>query len=441
MIYALGGDIVSRIMINYEKKVLDNGLRVILAPMKNTEAVTLLVLVGVGSRHETKKTNGISHFLEHMFFKGTKSRPEPGQVHRELDKIGANHNAFTTKEATGFWVKASAKDFDVSLDIVSDILLEPLFKEEEVEKERNVIFQEIDMYEDNPRQKAQEILENIVFGNQPVGWNIAGSKKTVALIKRKDIIKYEAENYLSENMAVVAAGNFDKEKVFKKISLIFGPVKKGKIKGFAKAKMLQKETQIEIFNKETDQTHLALGMKAYDMYDKRRHALDLLSVLIGGNASSRLFSEIREKLGLAYYVYSWSDQLRDCGYLGMAAGVPHDKLLAVVENIISICSKIKKGDISSNDLDSAKSYIRGQTALRFEASDEIAHFVAGQELFYNEIKQPSDILKKIEAVRKEEVLKIAAELFSPKRLNLSVIGRHGGGEKANKLYKKILTDI
>jgi len=428
-------------MINFEKKVLDNGLRVVLAPMNNTEAVTLLVLVGVGSRHETKKINGVSHFLEHMFFKGTKSRPEPGQVVRELDKIGADHNAFTTKEATGFWVKTSAKDFDVALDVVSDILLEPLFKEEEVEKERNVIFQEIDMRNDNTRLKAQENLENIVFGDQPVGWDIAGSKKSMASIKREDIINYEMNNYLSENMTVAAAGNFDQEKVFAKISRTFNPIKKGKNKDFVKAKIFQKETQVKISSKETDQTHLALAVRAYDMYDEKRYALDLLSTLLGGNSSSRLFSGIREKLGLAYYVYSWSDQLRDCGYLGMAAGVPHNKLSAVVENIVGICSKIKNGGIASSDLDSAKSYLRGQTALRFEASDEIAHFVAGQELFYNEIRQPSDILKKIEAVGKEDVLKIAEELFRPEKISLSVIDRHNEGEKTDKLYKKILAGI
>ena len=440
MIYTKRGDIVL-LMINFEKKVLDNGLRAILAPMNNTEAVTLLVLVGVGSRYETKKINGVSHFLEHMFFKGTRSRPEPGQVLRELDKIGADHNAFTSKETTGFWVKTSAKDFDVALAVISDILLEPLFKEEEVEKERNVIFQEIDMRKDNPRLKTQEILDNVVFGDQPVGWDIAGSKKTVAAIKREDIIGYEAKNYLSENMTIAAAGNFDKEKVFQKISRAFAPVKKGKNKNFIKAKTFQKETQVKIFNKETDQTHLALAVRAYDMYDEKRYALDLLSTLLGGNSSSRLYSEIREKLGLAYYVYSWDDQLRDCGYLGMAAGVPHSKLGAVVENIVSICSKIKKGGISSNDLDSAKSYLRGQTALRFEASDEIAHFVAGQELFYNEVKQPRDILRKIEAVEKEDILKIAQELFRPEKLSLSVVGRHDNDEKTNKFYKKILAGI
>lgn len=428
-------------MINFEKKVLNNGLRVILSPMNNTEAVTLLVLVGVGSRYETKEINGISHFLEHMFFKGTKSRPEPGQILRELDKIGADHNAFTTKEATGFWVKTSGEDFDIALDVISDILFEPLFKKEEVEKERNVIFQEIDMRKDNPRLNVQEIMEGMFFGDQPVGWDIAGDKKSVASIKREDIVKYEAENYLSENMIVVAAGNFEKKSVFKKIDKAFGRTKKGERKNFEKADNCQKETRVKIINKETDQTHLAIAVRAYDMYDEKRYALGLLSTLLGGNSSSRLFMEIREKRGLAYYVYSWADQLMDCGYLGMAAGVPHKKLEEAVKNIVSICSKIKNGDISQEDIDFAKSYMRGQTALRFEESDEIANFVAGQELFYNEIKQPAELLKKIEAVKKEDVLKVAKELFKPENFNLSVVGKHKVGEKTNDFFKKIIADI
>ena len=184
-----------------------------------------------------------------MFFKGTKSRPEPGQVLRELDKIGADHNAFTTKEATGFWVKTSAKDFDIALDVISDILLEPLFKEEETEKERNVIFQEIDMRNDNPRLKTQENLENIVFGDQPVGWDIAGSKKSVASIKREDVIDYEAKNYLSENMAVVVAGNFGKENVFQKVSRAFAPVKKERIRVLLKPKYFRKKRKSKFSTK------------------------------------------------------------------------------------------------------------------------------------------------------------------------------------------------
>ncbi|MEK7069978.1 MAG: insulinase family protein, partial [Patescibacteria group bacterium] len=203
----------------------------------------------------------------------------------------------------------------------------------------------------------------------------------------------------------------------------------------------QKEARVKIINKKTDQTHLALAIRAYDMYNDKRYALGLLSILLGGNSSSRLFMEIRDKLGLAYYVYSWSDQLMDCGYLGVAAGVTHNNFEKALEKIISICSKIKNGDITQNDIDFAKSYLRGQTALRFEASDEIAHFVAGQELFYNKTEQPADILKRIEAVKREDVLNVAKELFKPKNFSLSVIGKHKDVEKINKFYKKILANI
>lgn len=395
-----------------------------MAPMNNTDAVTLSVSVKVGSRWETEKISGISHFLEHLFFKGTKSRPEPGQVHKDLNKIGADHNAFTSKEMTNFWVKSSSKDFDIALDVVSDILLEPIFKEEEIEKERGVIMQEIDMYEDNLRCKAQSVLESVVFGDQPIGWDIAGSKKTVGGIAREDVVKYEKDNYLSKNMAVTVAGNINGNETFAKIKKTFSKVRRGINKSPKKAKIYQREPLIKIVGKDSDQTHMATAFRAYDMFDDKRYALNLLSVILGGNTSSRLFTEIREKLGLAYYVYSWADQYLDCGYLGVAAGVPHEKLTIVVKKIIEICANLKRDYLSEEDIDFAKSYIRGQMALRFESSDEIAGFVSAQELFYNKIEQPSDILKKIEQVDKNSITAVAKELFAPNRVSAVAIGKH-----------------
>lgn len=412
-----------------------------MAPMTNTEAVTLLVSVKVGSRWETRKINGISHFLEHLFFKGTKSRPEPGQVHKDLNKIGADHNAFTSKEMTSYWVKLSAKDFDIGLDVVSDILLEPLFKKEEIEKERGVIIQEIDMYEDNLRAKAQNVLENVVYGDQPVGWDIAGTKKTVTGIKRDDIISYEKENYLSENMVVAVAGDFDKKEALGKLEKTFGKIRKGMNKSCKKAKISQSQPRVKIINKDSDQTHLAAAFRAYDMFDEKRYVLNLLSVILGGNTSSKLFMEIREKLGLAYYVYSWGDQYLDCGYLGMAAGVPHIKLPEVVKKITEICASIKDGAISEDDIKFAKSYVRGQMALKFETSDEIAGFVSGQELFYNKVIQPDDIFEKIEKVSKKDILAAAKELFVPERANLTAIGKHETGAKTENFYKNIFAGL
>ncbi|MCX6731457.1 MAG: pitrilysin family protein [Candidatus Parcubacteria bacterium] len=428
-------------MLNYEKKVLENGLRVIVAPMENTEATTLLALVKAGSRGETKKLNGISHFLEHLFFKGTKSRPKPGQVTKELNRVGAAYNAFTSKENTGFWVKSSAKDFDLGLDIVSDILLEPLFKKEEIEKERGVILQEISMYEDDPRRRVLDIMENVLYGDQPLGWDIAGTKETVKNIKRADVINYEEKNYLAGDTVVVAAGNIESKIVFKKIEKIFKRVRQGKNKTFSPARISGKFSKVKIIKKDSDQTHLAIAFNGYDMFDEKRHILNLLSVILGGNSSSRLYMEIREKLGLAYYVYGWGDQYTDTGYLGMGAGIPHQKMGLVIKKIISIIKEIKEKSVSQKDLNDAKSFIRGQMALRFETSDEIASYIAGQELFYKKILQPEEILKKIEKVNQSDILRIGREIFRPARANLAVIGQQEGDKKNEEQYKKILGKI
>jgi len=425
-------------MLNYEKRILANGLRVIVAPMENIEATTLLVLVGVGSRYETKKINGVSHFLEHLFFGGTKSRPKSGQVHKELNKIGATYNAFTTKEETGFWVKSSAKDFDIGLDIVSGILLEPLFNEKEIEKERNVIIQEINMIEDDPPRRIASVLENVVYGDQPVGWDAIGTKKTINDIQRTDIIRYEAENYLSKNMVVIAAGNIDKKEAFKKIEKFFGRIRKGINKSPKKTKISQKTPQIKIIKKDSDQTHFTLAFRGYDMFDEKRYSLNLLSTILGGNSSSRLFSEIREKLGLAYYVYGWGDQYSDCGYLGMAAGIPHEKTKKVIGKITEIIKEIKQKGVSQKDLDLAKGFIRGQMAMKFETSDEIASFIAGQELFYKKILQPEEVLRKIEKVSQNDILRTGREIFRPAKANLAIIGRQGDDKKDEEQYKKIL---
>ncbi|MDO8555424.1 MAG: pitrilysin family protein [bacterium] len=424
-------------MINFQKKVLDNGLRVILAPMSNVDASTLMVLVNVGSRYERKQINGISHFLEHLVFKGTKSRPEPGQIHKDLDRIGAAHNAFTSKETTGFWVKSASRDFDVGLDIIFDILLEPVFKNEEIEKERGVILQEISMYEDEPRRKVLDVLEGALYGDQPVGWDIAGSKESVSSINKEDITKYHDANYLSENMIVVAAGNLEPSATYKKIEKFFGKVKNGKNQDSLKTEIFQKSPNVEIIKKDSDQTHLAMGIRAYDMFNEKRYALNLLSVILGGNFSSRLVMEIREKLGLAYYVYSFGDQYTDCGYLGIGAGIAHNELSGVVKKIIEVIKDIKKNGVTAQELQDAKSFIRGQMAMRLETSDEVASFCSDQEIFYKKIIQPEEIIQKIENVSQDDILKVAAEVFVPETINLAVIGKQEKPKEQELFFKDL----
>jgi predicted Zn-dependent peptidase len=319
--------------------------------------------------------------------------------------------------------------------------LEPLFKDEEIEKERGVILQEISMYEDEPRRKVLDIMENVLYGDHPLGRDIAGTKETVNNIKRTDIIKYESDNYLSKNMVVIVAGNIDKKTAFKKIKNVFSRIRKGANKPFQRIKIFQKSPQIKIIKKDSDQTHFALAFRGYDMFDEKKYILNLLSVVLGGNMSSRLFTEIREKLGFAYYVYSWGDQYNDCGYLGMAAGISHEKLKKVINKITEIIKEIKEKNVSQKDLDLAKGFIRGQMALKFETSDEIASFVAGQELFYKKILQPEEVLKKIEKVNQNDILKIGREIFRPSKANLAIIGQQGDNKKDEEQYKKIFLKI
>lgn len=424
-------------MIDFQKKVLNNGLRVVLAPMSNVDASTLMVLINVGSRYEKKQINGISHFLEHLVFKGTKSRPEPGQIHKDLDRIGAAHNAFTSKEATGFWVKSAARDFDIGLDIISDILLEPVFKSEEIEKERGVILQEISMYEDEPRRKVLDVLEGTLYGNQPVGWDIAGSKETVSSISKENIIEYRDANYLSENMVVVAAGNLDPSLTYKKIEKFFDKARSGKNQDSLKTEIFQTSPNVEIIKKDSDQTHLAMGIRAYDMFNEKRYALNLLSVILGGNFSSRLVMEIREKMGLAYYVYSFGDQYTDCGYLGIGAGIAHSELPRVVEKITEVIGDIRKNGITAQELQDAKSFVRGQMAMKLETSDEVASFCSDQEIFYKKILQPEEIIQKIENVSQDDILKVAAEVFIPEAVNLAVIGRQEKQKEQELFFKDL----
>jgi len=279
-------------MFNVEKKVLDNGLRVVLVPMENSEAVTIQVLVGVGSNHETKEINGISHFLEHLFFKGTKNRPNPGDIHKELDRIGASHNASTSLELTDFYIKSSARDINTGLNIISDLLLNPLFNEEEIEKERGVILQEINMYEDTPQQKILRSLIGVMYGDQPMGRETLGTIESVKKIRKEDILKYHKNNYISHNSVIVVSGGVEKDSAFEKIKSAFLEMKKEDIKNNFEFFNSQSEPEVKIFDKKIDQSHLAIGIKVFDMLDERRYTLSILSSVLGEKFSSRLFTEM-----------------------------------------------------------------------------------------------------------------------------------------------------
>ncbi len=421
--------------MKYIKRILKNGTRVILAPSKGTETVTVQILVEAGSKYETIENNGISHFLEHMMFKGTEKRSNAKIIAEELDGVGGEYNAFTGKEQTGYWVKVPKKHFKMALDLVGDIYLNSKFEQKEIDKEKGVILQEMAMYKDMPMRYVWDLFENLFYGNQPAGWNIIGTTNNINHFKRKDFINYLNNFYIPQSTVITIVGNFNQKNALEKIENTFEKIeKREKIKKIATVHN-QKNPRLKLENKKTDQTHLILGVKSVDMFDENRHVTTLLATILGGGMSSRMFEELREKRGLTYYVSSGSDQYTDSGYFFANAGVEHKNLEKTIKLILKEFKKVIDKKIPEKEIIKAKEYIKGTTTMSLESSSAIASFLGNQELFRKEIKSPQEIFKKIDAVTAEDLQKIAFEIFKDENLNLTVIGPH---EKIEK-YKKLLT--
>lgn len=419
----------------FEKITLKSGLRVILYPMVNTKAVTFLVLINTGSRYEEKQRNGISHFLEHTFFKGTKKRPTTLAIAKELDKVGGVYNAFTGKEVMGFWVKIAAKHFSIAADVLSDMLFNPLFDPKELEKEKKVIFEEINMIEDDPQRYVADLWEKLLYGDQPIGWLIPGSKETVASVSRDDILSYFQKQFTAESAIVVLAGGFEKEKVCCEAEKFFDKFPKGKIPEKKTTKEEQRKPEILLHFKETEQTHLCLGVRAFNLFSPKRYILEVLSGILGGSMSSRLPVEVRQKRSLSYYVTAFLGQYTDSGYLVTQAGVDNRRIEEAIKIILQEYRKLKTIKVPTPELKKVKENIKGRMALALETSDAWASYLGEQEILEKQILTPEEECAKIDKVSQEEILQAAKEIFRPEKLNLALIGPFKEKEK----FLKILT--
>lgn len=419
--------------MNYKKTTLSNGLRIITAPMKNTQTVTVLVMVGVGSRYESEKEAGLSHFIEHMFFKGTQKRPETLSIAEELDSVGGEYNAFTWKDKTGYYAKVDAKHFMTALDVVSDIYLHSKLDEKEIEKERGTIIQEINMYEDMPMRTIHDVFEELLYDGNSLGRIIVGSKKNISSFQRKDFVDYMNRFYVANDTVVVIAGIFDEKKALAETKKYFAEMKKGEKPGFKKISEKQKNPQVKIKYKKTDQTHLVLGARAYDYNHKDRFALALLSVILGGNMSSRLFMEVREKRGLAYRVSTGVESYVDCGYIATAAGIEHKNLELVVKTILHEYEMISSQKVEEKELQKAKDFVKGKAVMGLESSDEVAAFFIDQEIQKGKIETLEQIFQQIDKVSADDIRRVAKDIFKKDKMNLAVIGPHKNEEKLKKL--------
>ncbi|MBI2010667.1 MAG: insulinase family protein [Candidatus Colwellbacteria bacterium] len=358
--------------MKYTKTVLDNGLRIITVPQPGNLAATILVLVEAGSEYETKEINGLSHFLEHLCFKGTKKRPKAIDISKELDSIGAAYNAFTAHELTGYFAKADKKHFDRILDIVSDMYLNPIFDPAEIEKERGVIIEEMNMEEDIPMKKIHDLFTELLYGDQPAGWDVAGRKEIIRNLKREDFIKYRDENYVASSTVIVAAGAIEESKTIDLIKSAFAGIPAGPKANKSKIEEKQDKPNILLRFKETDQTHLLLGFRTFDFLDPRRYTLMVLADILGGGMSSRLFQKIRGEMGAAYYVGADPILYIDHGYLNARAGVDGRRTNEVIQAILGEYRRFISEPVSEGELQHAKDHLVGNLMLNLETSDALA---------------------------------------------------------------------
>jgi predicted Zn-dependent peptidase len=423
------------IKMNYKKKVLKNGLRIIAVPIKNSPSVTVMSLIEAGSKYENKQNNGISHFLEHMCFKGTEKRPKAIDISREFDSMGAQNNAFTSQEVTGYWAKAHNKHTDKILDIISDMYLHPTFPAADLETEKGVIVEEINMYEDLPNRLVHEVFDELLYGDQPAGWSVAGTKENVKSFKRDDFINYRKDNYVSSATTVVVSGDIDEADIFKKVSRAFAEMPTTKKASKKKVLEKQNEPAIKLRYKETDQTHLVIGVRSFNLYDKRAPALRLLSIVLGGGMSSRLFQKMREELGICYYVRSHTDELSDHGNFAVSAGVDSSRVEQGIKGILEEMIKIRDEKIPESELRKAKDYLIGNMYLGLESSDAQANFFGFQEILKEKIKTPKEVEKEIEKITAQDIAKVAKEVIQNKKLNLAIIGKYKDVSRFKNILK------
>ncbi len=419
----------------FQRYVLDNGLKLILVPDNSKQVVTTMVVFGVGSRYETEGEAGISHILEHMFYKGTKNRPSAFKISEFIDEIGGEHNAFTSKEYTGYYTKVAHTYLDKSLDFLSDLLINPLFDKFELEKEKNVILQEYDMYEDLPMEVVTSRFDKALFGKSSLGRDVIGYKETIKKTSQDDLFKYKEQYYVGQNCVVVVVGNFgniSNEKIVDLVREKF-KIKKGSHSKYSATNFQESKRVIEE-KRQTEQSHLVIGFRGAAYFDIDRYKLRILSVLLGGSMSSRLFMEIREKRGLAYSIRTSSSNYLDAGVFETYAGVPHSKVLEATEAIINEYKRIKK-DIALQELNVAKKIISGRMLISFEDTNEIASHFALSEILFGKILTPSELISMYQQITIEELLDVANRYFIDETLTFSFVGKDLIKSKLSNILK------
>ncbi len=414
---------------------LKNGARVVLSPYSGTEAATILVMFKVGSRDEDLKVWGGSHFIEHLMFKGTKKRPETMDITRELDRYGAEFNAYTGKDITAYYVKITGERLPVAVDLLEDMLFHSKYEPKEMSKEKQVIQEEIKMYEENPIMHLEDMLEEAMFDGHVLGRNIAGTSASMTNMKRGDVIKYRDQFYVPENMVLVVSGKVPKD-ILKLLEAGFGKIPPAKramfedvyLSGKHEPKVLKRQ------EKPLEQIQVALGFPIPGRVHEDSYAIKVLASILGGTMSSRLFIQVREKRGLCYTVRANAEQYDDVGLLSVRAGLDAKRLPLAAKTIMAELKKIAKDGVTAKELSDAKEHWRGALTLQLEDSSSRAEFFGRQELFEGQVETLDARMSRVNAVKSADVKRVAREYLNPARMSLAVIGPYKTDAEVLKMF-------
>jgi predicted Zn-dependent peptidase len=416
----------------FERHTLPNGLRVVTAPMPQAKSVACFIMLAAGSRYETRETNGIAHFAEHMFFKGTERRPTARHIAGEIDAIGGEFNAFTSKEYTGYYVKCAAEHRDVALDVLVDMLRNSKFDPQEVDREKGVIVEEMNMYFDTPRDYLEGVYDELLYGDQPLGWDIIGTKETVRAATRETFLGYLDKWYRAPRMVAGVAGAVGDD-ILSRLQELLGDVHDGSTGDPPRVQVQQDSPRVKLHTKASDQAHVRVGVHSYPIVHEDRYALALLATVLGGGMSSRLFTEVRERRALAYYIFGHNMGYTDTGTLYAQGGVDIQRIDEAVQTIVAEFARIAAEPVEADELEKARSFAKGRLVLSLEDPKGMIMFGLRSEVLEGVTREPDDVIAGLEAVTAEDIQRVAQDIVRDDGLNFALIGPFDDPDRFEKL--------
>jgi len=406
----------------YQKTTLDNGLRIITETLPQTRSICLNFFIGAGGRYENLTESGLSHFIEHLCFKGTKRHATTKEISEKIECVGGLINGATDREMTIYWTKVAQPHFDIAMDLMVDILRHSRFDVQDVEKERNVIIEEINTALDSPHERVAMLIDEVMWPNQPIGMDVAGTKDTIGRINRQHILDYFNTQYVPSNTVISIAGNIEHEQATSMLQNALADWVDGTPKPWIKANDKQDKPRFSIERRSTEQSHICLSVRGYSSTHRDRYILDMINVILGKGMSSRLFMNIREKLSVAYDVHSYATHFIDSGALTVYAGVDPKRTSIAIDALLKELASFKNELVPAAELTKAKELSKGRMLIRMEDTSNLSMWLGGQDLLKNYILTVDDVISIIDGITADDIQRIAQDIFVPEKLNASIVG-------------------